>query len=185
MKINKTQVLLLVAMILVAAIYRVFDRPMGFAPHIAIALFGGMYFKNRWVGMIAPIASLLISDALYQVLYFAGKSEIPGFYSGQFINYVLIASITLVGRIFKQKNWINYLTAGFAGPTVYFLLSNFEVWLAGGGFVFPKTFDGLIANYVVALPFYYNSILATFSFGTVLLVVYHLAKQAEKSYQEI
>lgn len=183
MKFNKTQVLLVIGMIVIAAIYRVFDRPMGFAPHIAIALFGGMFFKNRLVGVFAPLASLLISDALYQILYFAGKTEISGFYSGQFINYVFIGSITFIGMMFKQKNWKNYLTAGVAGPTVYFLLSNFHVWLSGGGFVFPKTFQGLMSNYIVALPFYYNSVLATFVFGTVLLGVYYMVKQTEKVYQ--
>jgi hypothetical protein len=183
MKINRTQLLLFVAMVVIAAVCRAFDRPPGFAPQIAIALFGGIFFKNRAFSLLAPIASLLISDLLYHLLYISGKSAIPGFYQGQWINYILLTSVVFVGMLFRQKNWKSYIAAGIAGPTFYFLISNLQVWLSGGGFGFSRTFSGLIANYTVALPFYYNSLLATFFFGAILIGVYYASLQRQKVYQ--
>jgi hypothetical protein len=49
-------------------------------------------------------------------------------------------------------------------PTVYFLLSNFQVWIGGGGYNRPKTFEGLLQCYADGLPFYKGYLLGTCSF---------------------
>ena len=41
-----------------------------------------------------------------------------------------------------------------SGSLIYFLTSNFAVWMGGGGFNRPKTFDGLLACYGDGLAFY-------------------------------
>ncbi len=177
MKLSKTTILVFVVMIVLASVYRVFDRPMGFAPQIALALAGGMLFKNRWIGLLLPLVSMILSDILYECLYMAGMSSIEGFYSGQWLNYILLGSVVFIGYLFKTRNWKSYIAAGIAGPTYYFLVSNFAVWASGSGFAFPKTFSGLMANYTVALPFYYNSIYATFFFGAIIVLAYNYAEK--------
>ncbi len=90
MKINKSIVITLILLIVVAALYRVIpDRRMGFAPHIAMALFGGSVVKDKRWAFALPIFSMFLSDLLYQGLFNAGISSTPGFYDGQFTNYVL------------------------------------------------------------------------------------------------
>jgi hypothetical protein len=67
------------------------------------------------------------------------------------------------------------MAAGFiAGPTAYFLISNFAVWIGGGGYQRPKTFDGLMMCYADGLPFYQMSLASTFVFGAVLFSSYYL-----------
>jgi hypothetical protein len=178
MKITKSVIISLVLLVLVSALYRIFpDRPYGFAPQYAMAIFGGAIFrKNKSLAFVLPLLSMFLSDLLYQVLYNTGASVIPGFYEGQWQNYLLIASLTLIGFLIKRINVLNVLLASLASPTAYFLLSNLFVWAGGGGLQRPKTFSGLIMCYNDALPFYPNSLYATVFFSGVLFSGYYLIK---------
>ena len=110
MKNNKNVLVYIAVMILAASLYRVFPgRPYGFAPQIAIALFGGMVFKDRILSFLLPITSMLISDTLYEFLFVNGYSEIQGFYSGMWVNYLCLASVVLIGWAFKHITVRNVL----------------------------------------------------------------------------
>ena len=63
-----------------------------------------------------------------------------------------------------------FTAAAFAGPTAFYLISNFGVWL--GFKTYPLTWEGLVACYVAGLPYYRNSLLASFLFGAVLFGLY-------------
>jgi hypothetical protein len=180
MKFNKNIVFTLLALIVVAALYRILpNRPLGFAPQIAMALFAGSVIKDRKFAFALPLISMFISDALYEVLYNAGLTSINGFYSGQFTNYLLFAGLTVIGFFINQgKAWQIGLSA-LAGPTVYFLISNFLVWIGGGGYHHPKTMDGLMLTYTDAIPFYTGSMYATVVFCAVFFGGYALLKTRE------
>lgn len=175
MKYNKSVLVAFGLLVLSASLYRVWDgRPMGFAPQMAMALFAGAVIKDKKWAFVLPLLSMFLSDALYQVLYVNGLTEIPGFYQGQVLNYVLFGSLTVFGLLIKKINWLNVLVASVAAPTAYFLLSNFAVWMGGGGYNHPKTFAGLMMTYVDGLPFYQNALLGTAVFSTVLFGSYFL-----------
>ncbi|MBC7850412.1 MAG: hypothetical protein H7Y31_11790, partial [Chitinophagaceae bacterium] len=77
MKLNKTTIWYLVILIVIAALYRVTPlREYGFAPHIAMALFGGAVIKDRKWAFALPLFSMFISDVLYEILYQNGLSPI-------------------------------------------------------------------------------------------------------------
>ncbi|MGZ5245439.1 MAG: DUF6580 family putative transport protein, partial [Bacteroidia bacterium] len=98
MKLNKSVLLSFGLLILAASLYRAWpDRPYGFAPQMAMALFAGAMIKDKWLAILLPLVSMLVSDVFYQLLHMNGLSEIKGFYSGQWINYLLIAAITVFG----------------------------------------------------------------------------------------
>ena len=170
MKLNKSLLRTLLIMIVVAALYRVIPgRPFGFAPQWALALFGGAVIKDKRVAFIMPVLSMFISDLLYQGLYAAGISPIAGFYQGQWINYLLFASVTFFGFLIKRVSVTNVIVMSVVAPTYFFLVSNFLTWAGVGEFVeYPKTWSGLMACYTIGLPFYKTSILATLVFSGVL-----------------
>ncbi len=56
----------------------------------------------------------------------------------------------------------------FAGSSVFFLISNLGVWLVGE--LYPLSVSGLVACYVMALPFFVKSLLGDLVFGTMMLV---------------
>ena len=181
---NRNVVTSLVLLVIVASLYRAIPgRPYGFAPQYAMAIFGGAIFrKNKPWAFLLPLLSMFISDALYQVLYVAGITPIQGFYSGQWENYLLFALLTTIGFLVKKINVINVFAASLAAPTAFFILSNFMVWLGGGGLQRPKTFQGLLMCYNDALPFYPNSLYATVFFSAVLFGGWYLiGKQQYKT----
>ena len=155
MKLNKATTLAFILLIFVASLYRVWDgRPFGFAPQMAMALFAGAVVKDKRWAIFLPLFSMLLSDLLYQVLYINGLSPIKGFYSGMFLNYLLIAGVTCFGFLMKRITVLNVLAFSLSGSMLYFILSNFVVWIGRGGFGRPRTFDGMIQCYTDALVFY-------------------------------
>lgn len=154
MKLNKSVLLSFGLLVLAASLYRAWpERPYGFAPQMAMALFGGAVIKDKRLAFLLPLISMLISDLFYQVLYLNGLTEIKGFYGGQWINYLLIAGLTVFGFLMKKISALRVLAFSVTGSVLFFLLSNFAVWAGGGGFGRPKTFDGLMMCYYDGLAF--------------------------------
>ena len=184
MKVNKNLVISFLLLVVVAAVYRLIPRPVNFAPQIAMALFSGAVIKDKRWAFALPILSMLLSDALYQVLFINGFTNTPGFYEGQWQNYLLFALLVFVGFTIKKINILQITVASLAAPTLYFLISNFLVWASNGatrGLDRPKTFNGLMLCYADGIPFYGMSILATLVFSAILFGSYLFVRK----YQEV
>ncbi len=191
MKLNRTFFWALIALVVVAALYRIIpNRPAGFAPQIAMALFGGAIVKDKKWAFMLPLFSMFISDVLYQVLYNLNMTDIKGFYGmGQFTNYVLFAGITVMGFMINKNSVKNILTLSIVAPTAYFLVSNGLVWLAGGPNAInvlnsqPLTRDltGLIQTYMQGIPFYKGSLMATVCFSIILFGGYYMLTKKNSS----
>jgi len=174
MKISKQVIASFILLIIIASLYRIMPgRPFGFAPQLAMAIFGGAIIKDKKLAFLLPLLSMFVSDALYEVLYRNGVGNMPGFYSGQITNYILFSSMTVFGFIITKINFANIFIAAIAAPTAYFLISNFLVWSGRGGLQRPKTFAGLLMSYNDGLPFYLWSIAATLIFSAVLFGTYY------------
>jgi hypothetical protein len=119
---------------------------------------------------------MFVSDALYQLLYMNGVGNIPGFYDGQVINYLLFGGLTVFGFFIKNFNVKRIVMAAISAPTVYFLISNFLVWASSSplaGLSRPKTFSGLMMCYADGLPFYPWSLASTLIFSAILFGSYY------------
>ena len=179
MKLNKTLAWSFALMVLITALYRIIPgRQPGFAPQWAVALFAGAVIKDRKWALILPVLSMFISDVFYQVLHATGLSAIPGFYEGQWINYLLFASVTVFGFFIKKATISNVLLLSLIAPTYFFIVSNFLTWAGVGEFVeYPKTWSGLMSCYTIALPFYRWSLIATVVFSAILFGTYYLIRK--------
>jgi len=184
MKSSKYLVWSFLLLVLIAALYRIIpSRPFCFAPQWAMAVFAGAVVKDRKWAFLLPALSMFISDLLYQVLYHGGLTSIPGFYEGQWQNYLLFTLLVFVGMAVRKINVLQIALASFAAPTLYFLVSNFLVWASNGitrGLDRPKTFDGLMLCYADGIPFYKMSILSTLVFSGILFGSFYLLKQSVK-----
>ena len=169
MKSNRDIILTFCLLITAAALYRAMpDRIWGFAPHIAMAIFGGSILKDRRLSFGLPLFSLFLSDIIYHILYLNGLTPISGFYSGQWINYLMIGSLTIIGFFVRSSSPVQVGVASLLGPMLYFLMSNFSVWIGGGGFQRPRTFSGLLQCYADGLPFLQTSVYGTMFFSALL-----------------
>lgn len=173
MKLNKLTLVVFVLLIVIGSVFRL----MGFAPQIALAIFGAAVIQDKKLAFVLPLVSMFLSDVLFEILFAYGYTSYGGFYEGQVANYLLLAGITLIGFLARDLKWNNILLAILAAPTVYFLTSNFVVWFAGAGFQRPKTFEGLMMSFADGLPFFRSSLVYTMIFSAVLFGGYFLVQR--------
>ena len=178
MKISKQILGSFILLVVIASLYRIMPgRPYGFAPQIAMAIFGGAIIKDKKYAFLLPLLAMFVSDSLYQLLYINGIGNIYGFYEGQLLNYILLAGLTAFGFFIKNMNVKSIAAASLSAPTAYFLISNFLVWASSSplaGLQRPKTFNGLMMCYTDGLPFYPWSLASTFVFSAILFGSYYL-----------
>lgn len=179
MKKDQSIITSMILLVLMASLYRILPgRPLGFAPQIAMALFAGSVVKDKKYSFLLPLFSMLISDILYELLFTLHISSVPGFYSGQVMNYIFFVGLTVVGFAINELKPVQIISGSIAGSTAYFLLSNFAVWIGGGLDIanqpYPKSFAGLMHCYTEAIPFYKGSLYATLFFSVVLFGGYFI-----------
>lgn len=179
---KKNQLLLAAILLIVSgAVYRLFPRPFGFAPQLAIAIFGGAIMKDKKLAFALPLFSMLISDALFEGLYRANLVGMPGFYEGQAINYVLIMGMSFIGMAMPKISVRNVAAASLAAPVLYFLLSNFVTWAGHGGYQRPMTGAGLYQSYIDGLPFFPGSLSSTVLFSAVFFGAWSFISRPARS----
>lgn len=176
MKLKSPVFIALILLVVVGAVFRV----AGFAPQIAMAIFGAAVIKDKRLAFALPLLSMLISDLVYQLLFTMSYMPYSGFYRGtsfydsQVLNYILLGSLALFGFFASNLKLGRIITAIIAAPVFYFLVSNFLVWIGGAGYVRPQTFEGLMMCYSDGLPFLRSSLVNTAVFSTVLFGGYFL-----------
>ena len=177
MKSNGRLIVFTLVLVALATACKYFFGPdldwSGFSPVIAIALFAGFIIKQRDLSFLLPLLALFISDAVIQFLYTQDLFPYAGFYSGQWKNYLILLAATLMGLLLKGRSFPSLFTGAIAAPTVYFLVSNFMVWMGASEAVYAKSVGGLMTCYEAGLPFYRNSLIATLVFLPVILLVYN------------
>lgn len=179
---NKSVAFIFIAIIFLGAAYRMVPytvRPewLG-APQLAIAIFAGAVIKNKKWAFALPLFSMLFSDLLMQGMHLMNPAYFPGFYEGQFLNYLLIVGITVIGFFINARQGAQVLAASIGAPVLFFLSSNFLVWIGGGGLGHAKTLAGLMLTYSDGLPFLRNSLVGTIIFSVVIFGTYALASRS-------
>src|SRR6218665_293690 len=151
---NITRYSTIAAIIVLAALSRFFPHPLNFTPIAAIALFGGAYFANRWLAFIVPLAAMLISDTMNELL--TGW----GFHSGMPVVYGSFALVTLLGVLVLQKvTVVRVVATAIASSLIFFLITNFAFLYPEAAVAdpmqghYPHNLTGIIASYEAGLPF--------------------------------
>ena len=129
----------------------------------AIALYAGARLPRKWA-LVVPLAVLAFSDLALDSA--RGHAFNPGVRLGGYAVFSLLAFAG--GLLPRNASPLTRAAAAVAGSTLFFAVSNFEVWASSGGFGYPRTTAGLWSTYVVALPYYANSLIADLA-GTAAL----------------
>ena len=148
-------------LIILAVASRLLPHPVNFASIGALGLFSGAYLLDRRAWLI-PLVALFISDVFigfYDVLVMLSV-------------YFSFALSAIIGRLLLSRKRSVYAIGGSAviTATILFVLSNFALWTTG--LYYPMTADGLIQCYLLAIPFYGNSIIGDVFYSAVLFGVY-------------
>lgn len=156
--------IVLIGMILAAVASRLIPHPPNFAPIGALALFGGACFSNKWHAFIVPLAAMLLSDLAIGLLSGDLSIGLHGLIPVVYGSFALIVCLGFWLR--RRRNVVPIAAATLAASVLFFLLTNFGVWALGSWY--PKTWEGLVACYVAAIPFFHNTLLGDAFYSTML-----------------
>lgn len=152
---NKPRFFFLVGTILLVAVSRFIPHPPNFSPIAALALFGGAKFSDKRLAFLVPLAAMFLSD-----LFLGFDSVSPVVY----ISFALIVSLGFWLR--RRQNVWAIGGAAVGSSLLFFILTNFGVWEMGQ--IYPKTIAGLVECYVLAIPFFQQTLLSNLFFSGLL-----------------
>jgi hypothetical protein len=168
----------LTLIIFLAVASRLIPHPANFSPLGAIALFGAAHFSKRWQAWFIPILATWLSDLfINNVIYAQYYPEFTWFYSGFYWQYGAYLLIGLLGFLLYKKHISlgNVLGGAIGAGFIFFLVSNFGVWLSGT--LYPKNLSGLIACYAAGIPFFKGTLMGNLFYTTTLFGGYYLLQK--------
>ncbi len=149
---TKSKYEVIISIILAGAFTRLLPHPPNFTPIGAIALFGGANLYPKLLAFLIPLLALFVSDLALQLLFGYG------FHSQMMVVYGSFVLVTCLGFwLRKNKKPHRIVLAVLSSSILFFLTTNFGVWLLDS--LYPTSFEGFVACYVAAIPFFRNMLL--------------------------
>lgn len=163
---------LAVGLILLSIGYRLFGTIPNFSPVMAVSLFSGVILLNKKLSFLVPLSIMAVSDLILAATQ--TWTTFWNFLAFQPVVYGSLLLVVLLGTFIKNKNVLSIGAATLSGSVIFFIITNFFVWLDPFGWsMYAHTFDGLIQAYVAAIPFFRWSLLSDVLFSGVLFGAYH------------
>lgn len=138
-----------------ATLAHLVPHPFGVSSVGATALYAGAYGPRRFSWAV-PLIPLLLANLLF------------GFYDLRILAavYAGFALATLAGRLFlaNERNYKRYGAAVGMGAVIFYVVSNFPVWLV----YYPQTSAGFVQCYINGLPYLGQAMLADAAYCFVL-----------------
>jgi hypothetical protein len=169
-----TKYALPIALIALALIGRLMPHPHNFTPVLAVALFGGALLRGP-MAYLVPIGGMLLSDLL---LGHAFTWMTP-------VIYGCMAGGTALGRWLSQnRTWVRTGLAAVSGSLLFYVVTNFAVWLTGHG-SYPHTLEGLLQCYTLALPFFRNGLAGDLFWTALLFGLFDLVRLSIRAHLRV
>ena len=150
-----------ISLILILALSRLIPHPYNFSPMLAVGIFSGFYFRQIYLSLFVVIFSMFIGDLFL------------GFHSTMFFTYISLTAAVFIGLFVKQFKFAEILLSGLASSVCFFIITNFGAWLTLE--MYAKNFEGLLQSYVMAIPFFHNTLISTLVYLAVLKLFFDLA----------
>jgi len=148
------EVVLAMAIIFLAMMTRFLPHAPNFSPTLAVALFAGAMFADKRLAFGIPLVVILFTDWAL------------GFYGGMSFVYLAYVLTIVMGMYLRSRKVLPVVVAALSSAMVFFVFSNLGVWLFAG--LYPLTWAGLVQCYVLAIPFFTNTLTSTVLGSAVL-----------------
>jgi hypothetical protein len=140
-----------------------------------------LYFGARrpWREMLAPLVALMVTDYCLTVFSY----HYSFVWTAYVTTWAWYAAVMALGFILlkTKTSWLRVGAAVILGPTSFWLISNYTVWVLSSHAVpvasdmYAHTLSGLITCYAAGIPFYRNDVASTaivagLAFGVPVLV---------------
>ena len=149
-----------ICLIIVLSFSRLIPHPWNFTPVLAMGIFSGFYFKNFILSSFIVVFSMFVGDLFL------------GFHSTMFFTYTSLIIAVVLGLLIKKFKFTEILFYGAASSVCFFLVTNFGAWLTLE--MYEKSFAGLLQSYILAIPFFHNTLISTFLYLILLKVLFNL-----------
>lgn len=165
--------LTLIAIILVLGAYRLLPHPFNVTPVMAMGLFAGTYFDKKWMAFVIPLVSMFLADLVL------------GFHDTLLFVYGAILIAVSIGFLLRQSvSPLKVISASVAGSVIFFAITNFGVWAVSD--YYPRSWEGLMTCYTMAIPFFQRTLLGDLFFNGVLFISYwYFAKSLGRYVEEV
>tara|TARA_Y100001980_G_C14542060_1_gene320278 strand:- start:1618 stop:2160 length:543 start_codon:yes stop_codon:yes gene_type:complete len=149
-----------------------------YTPVFAVLILTAMTFDKKY--MYIPFVGIFASDLLLEYFNYYQFNYL--FSSLFFLNYGTFFIIYLLMKLFNKKDNLSSIGINILfAPTLFFIISNFIVWLTAGG-AYPYTFAGLLYCYEMGIPFYRHHLISTMIFTPILFAPSLLYKLKQSRY---
>ncbi len=166
MKRRHIELTIALCLIGLGVILRLLPHPPNFVPVAAIALFGGAILPRK-LAVWVPLTAMIISDAII------------GFYSTMFVTWTCFALIALASSIWLRKpTLVKAALFSLASSVFFYIVSNFSVWASTK--MYTHTWKGLVDCYVMAIPFFRNTVLGDLFYTMAFFSLYCYALYQSK-----
>ena len=82
-----------------------------------------------------------------------------GFHSTMLFTYISLIVAVSLGLLIKNLKSTSILFSGVLSSISFYIITNFGSWLTLP--MYEKNFSGLMQSYVMAIPFFHNTLLST------------------------
>jgi hypothetical protein len=162
--------------VLLAVLLRFLPHPFAFmtstwwifAPPVAGALlfFGARGPRRQaWLPLLLLAGSDLVLNKF--VYHYA-------FTADQLVSWIWYGAMLWMGTGLADFKPVRVAAAAVSAPVSFFLVSNFAVWASGT--MYPRTVDGLVHCFTLAIPFFRNQFASDLIFTAAMFVVGALAE---------
>ena len=150
-----------ISLILILSFSRLIPHPWNFSPILAAGIFSGFYFRKFFLGSIIVILSMFIGDVFL------------GFHDTMLFTYISMLVAVALGLLISKFNFFQIIITGLTSSICFFIITNFGSWLTLE--MYEKNLSGLFQSYVLAIPFFHNTILSTLLYLVVLKLLFEIA----------
>ena len=163
----KVNLIIPIILFVLLVLSRMITEIPNFTATIALVMFTGYLIQNKFLSVLVILVSQVVSD-----LYL-------GIYSSMIFVYAAYISIALLSPIIMKKmNTKSVVLSSVISPSIFFIISNFGVWLIGSTYTF--NLSGLIACYVAGIPFFDESLTSTVLFALTIFSIMKLIRKEPK-----
>lgn len=157
--------ILALTLIALGVTMRIAPHPANFAPITAIAIFGGSVLPKR-ISVWAPLGAMVISDAII------------GFYPLMPLVWFCYLIIALASsRYLRPRSLARGAVMTLSASLFFFVVTNVGVWATSG--MYAHTWSGLARCYLLAVPFFRNSLLSDLLYTAALFGIFAMATRRQ------
>jgi hypothetical protein len=144
---------------LVLAASRFIPHPPNFTNLVALSFYMPAIFGIKYIYTV--LIAFIITDTFI------------GLHSNILYTWGSVVIIGLIAPSFN-KNIFCRISGVLAGCLIFYIITNFGVWTSG---FYGYHLDGLITCYVMAIPFFGNTVISTILYSTIIEALYKILKK--------